>query len=121
MSYVVNCNYSVPLEEYSKVEFVMDTGETLHYKVIPWFLNLEGSGYNSKIFSLLGIKDKEAFIQDIVGYRSNGNFPAVRNADDLLKVIRALVSYRGDSPKRQDDKFTLTVKKHKQTKLNFNL
>lgn len=121
MSYVVECNYSVPLEPHSKVEFIMNTGEPLWYIVIPWFLNLEGSGYNSKIFSLLGIKDKEAFVESIVGYRSDGDFPSVRNSNDLLKVIRELANYRGDRPKRQDDKFTLTVKKHKQTKLNFNL
>lgn len=45
---------------------------------------------NSEIFSKLGITNRVQFVQDIVGYTAEGDFPAVRTLEDLQKVTDSL-------------------------------
>lgn len=69
-------------------------GKTLNYQVIcshsVWILCPLGLFSNSEIFNLLGIKDKYAFCENIVGYRSFGDFPEMKSLEDLEKVVNAL-------------------------------
>lgn len=69
-------------------------GKTLNYQVIcggnVCILDIHGPFNNSEIFNLLGIKDRYAFCKDIVGYRSQGDFPEMKSLEDLEKVVNAL-------------------------------
>lgn len=67
--------------------------ETLNYDVYAgenrYFLN-NTEEHNDRIFYVLGIDDKNSFVEKIVGYDTTGAFPEVRSKEDLLKVIVAL-------------------------------
>ena len=48
--------------------------------------------YNEKVFEVLNITDKHAYVSSIVGYNCPyGNFPTVKSIEDLNKVIQALL------------------------------
>lgn len=108
----------------SSVIFRFNTGEYLKYKVnYGWFLS-EKYGGNERIFTVLGIENKYEFIENVIGYCPNGGiFPTVRTIEDLKKVVKALAEYNKPVviEDKKEEKFTLSVKKHKQTKLNFKL
>lgn len=90
-------------------------GKTLNYQVIcasgVCILSVNGPFNNSEIFNLLGIKDKYAFCENIVGYRSTGDFPEMKSLEDLEKVVNAL--YKKIKGKETGFKETY--------KLNFNV
>lgn len=90
-------------------------GKTLNYQVIcscgVCILSIHGPFDNGEIFKLLGIKDKYAFCEDIVGYRSKGDFPEMKSLEDLEKVVDAL--YKRIAEKENVFKETY--------KLNFNV
>lgn len=66
----------------------------INYKIkrsCNYFLqNSNGNFSNDKIFTELGIRSPKDFVKNIVGYECAGIFPAVKNKEDLLKVIIAL-------------------------------
>lgn len=133
--YVNEVRYYTTFDINSYVTFVLNTGEQIVYKINPGFL-CENYGRNDRIFTILGIKNKYEYIKSIVGYRPNeGVFPLLRNMGDLKKVIEALAEYRPKEnltsenldrmidriTNKKEEKFILSVKKHKPTKLNFKL
>lgn len=71
-------------------------GKTLKYQVVgadnKYILCIREHGVylNSEIFNLLGIEDKNAFCEDIVGYHSEGDFPEMKSLEDLEKIVNAL-------------------------------
>lgn len=106
----------------STVVFIMSTGESVSYQVWDGFMSAT-YGANDKIFDILGIEDKYDFIKKAVGYRpDDGWFPFVRSIEDLKKIVKAFAEYRPDGmTDDKEERFTLSVNKHKPTKLNFKL
>jgi hypothetical protein len=91
-------------------------GKTLNYQVVcacdVCILSANGGTYNnSEIFNLLGIKNKYAFCEDIVGYRSVGDFPEMKSLKDLEKVVNALYRIISEKEKVFNETY----------KLNFNV
>lgn len=80
----LNCNDPVNIKLPTKtLNYDVYEGTHLH------FLN-NTKGNNDEIFHILGIGDKNSFVEKIVGYDVRGSFPEVRSKEDLLKVIVAL-------------------------------
>ncbi len=48
---------------------------------------------NSRLFTLLGIENKEKFIKHILGYYPNGEFPQCANYEELKKLFLAMLDY----------------------------
>lgn len=94
--------------------------KTLNYQVIcahnVCILSIHGPLNNSEIFNLLEIKDKNAFCENIVGYRSEGNFPQMKSLEDLEKVVNALYS-RIEEKENVFEKYV----SNETYKLNFNV
>lgn len=74
----------------SRFEFGLFEGTNRFY----WYSKTEDP--NNKIFNFLGISDKNAFVDRIVGYKSNGTspnaFPEVKTKEDAYKVMDALIA-----------------------------
>lgn len=48
---------------------------------------------NNYIFKILGILNAKAYVSNIVGYTTGGNWPEVRTREDLEKVLNYLECY----------------------------
>lgn len=91
-----------------------------------WFggitVNGKYSNNNAIIFSLLGIKEKNLFVENVVGYKITlgkelNAFPEVKSPKELVMVLEALKTI--NTPSISDN--LLRIKSIKLTKLNFKL
>lgn len=116
--------YSAPLTKGEIVQFIFDDNTALSGKVISsdtYFISISDSN-NSEVFRRLGIKDKNTFVNNIVGYSveqgtSPLSWPEVNSLEDLKKVLDALKTVN----KEITNNISLKIKKVKSLKLNFNL
>lgn len=117
--------YSAPLKRDSIVQFIFDDNTALSGRVASsdtYFISILDSN-NSEVFCRLGIKDKNAFVSNIVGYSvkqgtSLLGWPEVNSLRDLEKVLNALKTIN----KKMTNNISLKIKKKvKSLKLNFNL
>lgn len=70
-------------------------------------------GRNDILFEVAGTEDKSEFQKKILGYKDEkGRFPYCRSADDVIKLLKVLVSVYNKMH---------VCSKHKHIKFNFKL
>lgn len=127
--YIKDIRISMGIKEGSVVTFVLDNEEITKGTIIgnnPYFINAWS------LFKSIRLENPLEFFIDTVGEENvkAGGWPYVKGEHNLNKVLNALKAYRADRiPEDKkviisdDEKkpFTLSMKKNKQTKLNFKL
>ena len=113
----------------SKVTFILEDGKEYKGKISDsgffkgYYIYLDDTVTPYELFTRIGISQIRKFFNTVLGYCGNGAWPVSKSREDLSKLLMALRYYRGESDvtPEEEKKFTLKVKKHKQTKLNFKL